>query len=389
MNVMETLLGRRWIVRSEDRELYYRVKDQAGTVKRFLSEKLGYQLIVNQYLIKLEKSPAAAERWMGITEFTDVIEYIFLCMILMFLEDKEAEEQFVLSELTEYIQSNYREETIDWTRYSYRRHLIRVMKYCVKHAILKVDDGSEEGFAADDASEVLYENTGTSKYFMRNFTRNIMDFTKTEDFGESGWIDVNEDRGIVRRQRVYRKLLMSTGMYKEDEGDEDFAYVKNYRNMIAGELQEYFDCELHVHKNCAFLVLGEDCQLGKGFPEENTLSDIILLCNRMFREAVEKGEIPLNADESAWVSHEQFRGIVEECKARYGKGFVKLYREMTTGEFYGRVRDYMELMEFIRISPDGDQILLRPVVGLLTGRYPEDFDGREKETRDEQQMEGV
>ena len=31
-------------------------------------------------------------------------------MILMFLEEKEAEEQFVLSELTEYIQGQYREE---------------------------------------------------------------------------------------------------------------------------------------------------------------------------------------------------------------------------------------------------------------------------------------
>jgi len=387
MNVMEVLLSRRWIVKSEDRDLYYRVKDQAGNLKRFLSEKLGYQLIINQYLIRLEKAPATAERWMGITEFTDVIEYVFLCMILMFLEDKEAEEQFVLSELTEYIQSNYREETVDWTKYSYRRHLIRVMKYCVRNAILKVDDGSEEGFAADDASEVLYENTGTSKYFMRNFTRNIMGFTKPEDFGESGWIDVDEDRGIVRRQRVYRKLLMSPGMYKEDEGDENFAYVKNYRNMISGELEEYFDCELHVHKNSAFLVLGEECQLGRGFPEENTLSDIILLCNGMFREAVDKGEIPLNADESAWVSHEQFRGIVEACKARYGKGFVKLYREMTTGEFFSRVRDYMETMEFIRISRDGDQVLLRPIVALLTGHYPEDFERKGDE--DEQQMEGM
>ena len=84
---------------------------------------------------------------MGILEFNDKIEYVFFCMILMFLEEKEAMEQFVLSELTEYIQGQYQEEQIDWTVYQYRRHLIKVLKYCVNSGILDVDDGSEENFA--------------------------------------------------------------------------------------------------------------------------------------------------------------------------------------------------------------------------------------------------
>ena len=58
MNALEILLGRRWILKSRDRELYYQVKDQLGAVKRFLTEKLGYQVIVNPYLIKAEKMPA-------------------------------------------------------------------------------------------------------------------------------------------------------------------------------------------------------------------------------------------------------------------------------------------------------------------------------------------
>ena len=87
---------------------------------------------------------------LGILEFTSKLEYIFFCLVLMFLEDKEAEEQFVLSELTEYIQGQYREEQVDWTVYRYRRHLIKVMKYCVACGILNVNDGSEEGFARDE-----------------------------------------------------------------------------------------------------------------------------------------------------------------------------------------------------------------------------------------------
>ena len=129
MRALEILLERRWILKSREKELYYQIKDELGTVKKFLMEKLGYQVIVNPYLVKVEKMPATPENWMGIQEFTRKIEYVFFCMILMFLEEKEAEEQFVLSELTEYIQGQYREEQIDWTVYQYQM-CIRDSSYC-------------------------------------------------------------------------------------------------------------------------------------------------------------------------------------------------------------------------------------------------------------------
>lgn len=47
--------------------------------------------------------------------------------------------------------------------------------------------------------------------------------------------------------------------------EEDFAYLRNYRNMIQGDLAELFDCELHVHSSSAFLVLGEGVQTGEVF----------------------------------------------------------------------------------------------------------------------------
>lgn len=371
MKVLETLLGRRWILKARERELYYQVKDEIGSVKKFLNEKLGYQVMVNPYLIKVEKIPAVPENWMGIAEFTEKIEYVFLCMILMFLEDKEAEEQFVLSELTEYVQSQYKEEQIDWNSYSSRRHLVKVMKFCTRCGILNINDGNEDSFARDDATEVLYENTGVSRYFMKNFTQDIMNYQSPEDFEREEWIDVNEDRGIVRRQRVYRGLLMSPGLYKTPENEEDFAYIRNYRNMISGELAELLDCELQVHKTSAFLVLGEECRLGKTFPEENTLSDIVLLCNGLLRREIEEGRIAVPADERIRIPEEQFRNLVETCKKEYGKGFSKQYREMSTGEFCRMVRAHMIQMEWI--EEQGDYICIRPVMGKITGRYPKDF----------------
>lgn len=308
---------------------------------------------------------------MGIQEFTAPVEYAFFCLILMFLEDKEAEEQFVLSELTEYVQAGYQEEKIDWTVYHYRRHLIKVMKYCVTVGILNVNDGSEESFAKDDTSEVLYENNGVSRYFMRNFTQDIMEYTSYTDFQKAEWIDVDEDRGIVRRQRVYRSLLMSMGIYHTGENEEDFAYVKNYRNMIQGELAELFPCELQVYRSSAYLVLGNECRLGHFLPEENTLSDITLFLGQLIREKVEQGVYALQMDESVRISMEEFRSLVEECKSRFGEGLIKTYRQMMTEEFFREVSGYliqMELMERKR-----EDVILRPVLGKVIGRYPEEL----------------
>lgn len=92
-----------------------------------------------------------------------------------------------------------------------------------------------------------------------------MGYTKPEDFQKEEWIDVDEDRGIVRRQRVYRQLLMTMGMYKNEQNEEDFAYIRNQRNLVQSDFEEYLDCELHVHRTSAFLILSQDCRMGRVF----------------------------------------------------------------------------------------------------------------------------
>ena len=375
MKPLEVLLSKRWILKNRDKELYYQLKDEIGKSRDFLTEKLGYQAIVTPNLIKLEKIPAYAQNWMGIQEFSDHLEYIFLCMILMFLKERDLGEQFVLSMLTEYIQGNIKEEQIDWTIYSYRRHLVKVMKYCVKVGILEIDDGSEDNFMKSDEGEVLYQNTGASRYFMKNFSRDISDYQKQEDFLKEEWIGMNEDRGIIRRQRVYRSLLMSPGIYLNDDTEEDFAYVRHYRGMIKEELNRFFDCELQVHKTSAFLVMGEDSNLGKSFPEENTLSDIVLLWCGLFRQKINDGDIEVPIGEDIVISTQQFVAISEECKRRYGNGWIKTYREMTMGEFCNKLKEYMIIMEMIKEIYD--QIMVYPIFGKVEGCYPKDFKGGE------------
>ncbi len=377
MNVLETLLNRRWILKSRDRELYYQVRDELDGVKKFLTEKAGYQVIVNPYLIRLEKIPAKARPWMGIRQFQDPLQYVFLCQILSFLELREAGDQFVLSQLTDFIQAQCQDVQVDWTSYTHRRHLIRVLKFCVAEGMLDIDDGSEDSFMHSEQGEVLYRNTGASRYFMKNFTRDIMDYQTIADFETDEWIDVNTDRGVARRQRVYRKLLMDIGVYRTSEADEDFNYIRNYQGRISDELEQLLGCELQVHRGSAYLIAGENANPGHCFPEEKTMGDIVLLCCGLIREKEEAGAWKLQTDESILVSRAEFTGLLEECRRRYGAGFVKTYREMTAGEFCETIADYLEELDFI--GWEHDEVRIFPVAGKVMGQYPVDYHG-EKET---------
>ena len=70
MNVFEELMNHRYIIKAKEREKYYHVKDEIGSIKEFVTDKLGYRIISNGTLIKMEKLPGEAQSWMGINEFT-------------------------------------------------------------------------------------------------------------------------------------------------------------------------------------------------------------------------------------------------------------------------------------------------------------------------------
>lgn len=152
-------------------------------------------MIENALLVKMEKIPALPETCMGIDVFASKEEYAYLCILLMFLEDRDAQEQFILSQLTEYIAANMPGEGVDWTLYTNRRRLVKVLRYAAGQGIIRVTDGSDDAFMDQETGEVLYENTGASRYFMRNFSRDIMEYTCPEDFQESDWFAMDEDRG--------------------------------------------------------------------------------------------------------------------------------------------------------------------------------------------------
>ena len=375
MKELEILLNRRWVLKAEDKELYYRMRDAIGEVRKFASEKLGCQVTENALMVKMEKIPVVPETFMGILDFSSREEYAFFCILLMFLEDKDAQEQFILSQLTEYIAANMPGEPVDWTVYTSRRRLIKVLRYAVEQGILGITDGNDDAFMDNAAGEVLYENTGASRYFMRNFSKDITDYEKPEDFLESDWFAMDEDRGIARRHRVYKRLLFAPGMYRREGSEEDFEYLKYYGRRLTEDMEQNFDCHVHIHKGSAYVMLGDDCRMGTVFPGNNVLSDIVLLVLAEIRQRVEQKEWNLQQDEVCVVDSVVFEQQLRKIKQTYGKGFSKNYREMPESEFVKTVMDEMELWMLIKKDEKAHQVSIYPAAGKLRGQYPLDFAG--------------
>lgn len=375
MRELEQLLYKRWILKSEDKELYYKVRDSIGEIRKFASDKLGCQIVENALLVKMEKIPVAPESFMGIQEFASKEEYAYLCILLMFLEDRDAGEQFILSQLTEYIVSNMPGETVDWTLFTNRRRLIKVLRYAVAQGVLSITDGSDNTFMDDAAGEVLYENTGASRYFMRSFSHDIMEYTQADDFKESDWFDMDEDRGIARRHRVYKRLLFAPGMYRSEGSQEDFEYLKYYGRRLSEDLEKTFDCLVHIHKGSAFVLTGEDCRMGAVFPGNNVISDVILLVCGEIQHKIDSHEWKAAADETCIVDDIEFEKMIIDVKHMYGSGFTKNYREMSDGEFVETVISEMKRWMFIQVRNDDRQVVIYPAAGKMKGSYPDNYNG--------------
>jgi uncharacterized protein (TIGR02678 family) len=254
MELLKSLLSNYMIFKDRDKELYYLIKDNYKAFKSFIVEKLGYELIIRGDFIKLEKLPGKCEAFMGIEEFDDPQQYVFLLLLLIFLEDRGKDEQFLLSHITEFISSNEVGEKVEWTDYFTRKSLIKALKFVIKNNLIRINDGSEDSFASEPGKEVLFESTGISKYMVRNFNINLSEETTVKDIIQREDYDLDGDKGVLRRYRVYRRLLLSPIVYREDGYEEDFEYIRNYRNIIEEDFKKYLNWNLQVHKNGALLV---------------------------------------------------------------------------------------------------------------------------------------
>lgn len=378
MNEVRTLIEQFWICKDNEKETYYKVKRDIPNFQRFVREQLGWKLIHTENLLKLEKRPAHAEPFMGIQEFSDIRDYCILCVVLMYLEDKEEQEQFLLSELIDYVETQLKAYMqIDWTSFTQRKSLVRVLLYMEKLQMLRVYEGSSEAFGIEAGQEVLYENTGYSKYYATSFPTDITNYESWNDFEASDFEELQEQRGSARINRVYRQLVVCPSYYWESNDDGDAYYLKNQRQWVSKYLEENVGGMLEIHKNSAFLMLEESDCYGAVHPRDAQLPEVVLLVCAEIRQQLDKGKLEKQENECIVLLRETFAELVVDCRNQWERAWSKEYREMDSEKMLENVTEYMR--NWMMLREEGEQVILLPAVGRLAGMYPEDFQGGEKQ----------
>lgn len=315
---------------------------------------------------------------MGLPDFTDKIEYVFLCLILIFLENKSRKDQFILSGLIDYIQNlqvdiDMNDVTIDFNLYSQRKSMVKVLKFIRELGFIKLYDGDENKFSENVESDVLYEVTGVSKYFVRNFTSNISDCNLYTDIYEKERLGLDQDKGIERRQRIYRRLFTENVVYNESPDDLDYLYIKNYKNIIEQDVDKMLDASLEVHKNGAYILLLDNMNFKNTFPNSKAISDIVLFTNTEIIKMYELGKLQKQVNDTIFISEIEFRKVIEKVKEKYGKGFSKEYREKEIDKILQEVIEFMLQFDMIRKNLDTKEFILMPIIFKIKGKYMGEF----------------
>ncbi|MDY3793850.1 MAG: TIGR02678 family protein [Erysipelotrichaceae bacterium] len=378
MTAIDLLLNNYWIIRDKNKDDYYTIKHEINdkNVKRFIQEMLGWKLIHTEHLIKLEKIPSHAEAFMGIQEFTDTKDYCFLCAVLMYLEDKEDNSQFLLSDLIKYIEtiiSSYME--VDWTSFSLRKSLVRVLQYVENKGMLKTYEGDSSLYSREQTSEVLYENTGLSRYFATNFPLDITNINIYNDFEKKQMEELEDDKGNIRTNRVFRQLVVCPSLYWDDQNNPDALYVKNKRNYIASNIEKNMDATLELSKNNASVVFVDNQGIGDTHPKTSMLSEIVLLVNHeLYTAAQDKRRLVVKEDDTISISANKFNDILIKLKNKYQALWSKEYREMPYERYIEVVKEYMT--NWLMIKETNEQIIIYPSCAITSGKYSRELEER-------------
>ncbi len=377
MEAAKALIENCWIDKKTDKELYRKVRRELPKCQKFFREQLGWTIINNEQILKVEKIPSHAESYMGITDFMESRDYCLFCAVLAFLEDKEEQEQFLLSELVDMLELQLKGVMdMDWTSFTHRKSLVRVLQFCEHMRLLEAYEGSSDNVSGSIGHEILYENTGLSRYMAVNFAYSIDNFQSWEDFEKQQNEEGEADRGHYRINRVYRQMAAAPALYWSQSDNPDSIYLKNQRQWIQKNFSEYLGGQLHIHKNAAFLVMDEEESFGERHPREAMLPELVLLFCGWIREKEDEGGWMKRQDECIVVSEKEFREELCNCRDRYSLAWSKEYRELEDDKLLTAVISYMK--SWMMIDESDGEIVIYPAAGKMIGNYPAEFELKEK-----------
>lgn len=369
---MQLLLNNFWILKEDDLDNYYKIKRNQHLLRDYINKTLGSRLIIHDRFIKLEKIPAQALESIGLPNFILQTDYIYLCLILLFLEDKTRETYFMLSDLIDYVKNTAvaleLNNVPNWTLTKERKSLKRAVNFLEKIKVIKLKDASKDDFSDNENAEALYISTGLSNYVMRMFNNEIFDIKQEEDFIKDEWTYQNDEKGDIRKYKIYRNLIYTPCIYMNDISKSEIDYLKQLRHHISNELSN-LNYELELTKNMALVFENENALTKDSFPNNKRISAIVLIVLTKLYELIKENKIILNEYEIGKISYEDLYNIIIGIKNKYNIYLSKTLKDLTDSAFFDNIIDILETYTFIRNINNYYEIL--PAIRIFNSKLIE------------------
>ncbi|MBD8069865.1 TIGR02678 family protein [Bacillus sp. PS06] len=338
--LIEYLLHSFWVTREKNPEVFFAIIDRKEELRQFFYEKFKYDLLIQAELVKLEKIPITPKSWMGIEEFIKKEDYVLFALVMAYLE-KLLNEQFVLSDVTKYITTNFPlNETIEWTLgrgYQNRLSLIRVLKYVEAMGMIETVEFAIDEYKSSENYDVLYNKTPIHRYYLRN---NSIDLTKVEsiiDIYTLSW-EAGQGKSLTQKERLYRELLLLPCLNENNLSDDDIEFMREHQDLLSTEFENYLGCSFELYKSSALLTREEPNTEVDIFPNRRKESVLMMQISSLIREYLEKGVLSCDVNGSLYVTRFQLEQWVEEIRdlhshewpvAYISKGSSTLVQEIT------------------------------------------------------------
>ena len=369
---MQLLLNNFWILKDDDLDNYYKIKKNQHILREYITKTLGSRLIIHDRFIKLEKIPAQALENLGLPNFILQTDYVYLCLILLFLEDKTRETYFMLSDLIVYVKNTATALELNnipnWTLTKDRKSLKRAVNFLENLKVIKLKDASKEDFGDDEKAEALYVSTGLSNYVMRMFNNDIFDIKQDEDFIKDEWAYQNDEKGDIRKYKTYRNLIYTPCVYTRNISKSEIDYLKQLRHHLSNELSN-LNYELEFTKSMAFVLENENVLSKDNFPNNKRISSIVLIVITKLYKLVKDNNIILDEYEIGKISYEDLYDIIINIKKEYNIYLSKTLKDLTDNAFFENIIDMLELYTFVRKVNEYYEIM--PAIRIFNSKLME------------------
>lgn len=369
---MHALLNRPWIIKEEDPDLYFTIKDHYEELRDWFMDKAGFPLIVTRTMTKLDKTPVKAFPWMGFTEFREKRDYVFFTYGLWYLEGKTELDQFLLSDIVEDIREQMISQGLeaDWRNYYDRLSMARALKKLRALGVLHSVDGDETNWAQDAERNALYECLPIARYVLRRFPRDLKGCSRLEDLEDPiPYADTQDSQAMRRRHRVYRRLLLEPVVADRQWDEEDLNYVLWQRRAIRDQLERMFGWVGRRYREGLIFLHPDLTGESELFPTMSAVSDLAVLAAGEIRKRLTDGSGLYMEDNGAVrLAKAEMEALFFRLQLKHKEFWSKELRELSSQELAELCMRH--LVEWgLGEWEDETSFLISPVLGRWNAEY--------------------